>query len=399
MAHGDGSNVKSGCLTLFGLPFLLAGLGVLSYAGTCWLTYLRSASWVQVPATIESAQLAEHVDSEGDTTYSVDATYTYEFGGTVHTGHRVGIMGGSSSSYGHHAGRHEILEEHRTSGEPFTARVDPENPSQAILFREPQPWMYILVPFGLVFAGAGAFLIGWGIVSASRARRLRAFLETQGNRFWLMREDWAGMRVTASNLKELLTAWAMGIGLSLFMSVFLIAIASSAAPVFARVIVWTFTAIAVLALLRAAGITVRQIIYGTPQLFLDEIPIVPGRSVACAVRTRRPVNAGRWRCRLLCRQKTWDRSGGESRQVTSTLFRHDLSPVGPPTPSRTGGTLIPLRLQVPVDKPGTAFDDDCTVTWTLEVKAKTQPWPFSASFELPVFFAAEEEVTRTPGTD
>ena len=47
----------SGCLLIFGLPFLLVGLGILAWGTLMWLTYLRSASWVPTEVTITGVEL------------------------------------------------------------------------------------------------------------------------------------------------------------------------------------------------------------------------------------------------------------------------------------------------------------------------------------------------------
>ncbi len=66
--------LSSKWLVLFGMPFLLAGLGVTGWGVHAWMLYAASGSWQRVPATVQSVEFVEHSDSDGDT-YSVKATY------------------------------------------------------------------------------------------------------------------------------------------------------------------------------------------------------------------------------------------------------------------------------------------------------------------------------------
>ncbi len=383
-----------GCMMVFGLPFLGAGVGILIWGAMCWAVYFRSGSWEEVPATIESVEFVESEDSDGDTTYGVEATYAYEYGGEQYSGSRVGILGGTSSERSFHRRRYDVLREHQDQGSPCTALVNPSDPTETVLFREIGLWMYIMVPFGLSFAGAGVFLIGSGISKARKDRRTRELLQEHGNRYWLMRDDWQALRVRAPGVKSILGAWALGIGVGVFVSMFVIAIAFTGAPWFAIIVVGLFALIAVSLILRAAALTITKLVYGTPVLYLGECPIVPGRSVPAALRTRAVIAPDRWRLGLTCTESETVQRRNKSSVVKKALYKAEVQPAGAASLSRTGGTVVPLLLEVPAGQPGANVADDAKVAWELRARARVAPWPFSARFELPVFYATEDEILK-----
>ncbi len=409
----------AGCLILFGIPFLLAGLGVTGWGVHAWMLYAASGSWQRVPATVQDVEFVEHSDSDGDT-YSVKATYAYTVGDKTYTGHRVDVMGGSSSSYGMHHRRYEELKAAHDSGKPVTALVDPHDPAQALLYREKDTWLLVMIPFGLVFAGAGVLVIGIGVVSHRRGHKLADIAATDGNRVWEARADWAAGRVRASTLKDMAVYWGFGIGLSLFMSVFVIAVVKESAPLFAKIIVGLFCLVAALMVVKALALTVRVLAQGTPELFLSEVPVVPGRTVLAAVRTHRPLEADRWQVRLQCFvPSTSNDSSAQAKEFASRMLHQveqatgqhrswrtsdwrgacacslELQPAGDAKRDTEGRAMLPVSIAVPAGVPGTSLESSARVTWTLQVKARSFPVSFKADFDLPVFYADVGEIQKT----
>ena len=412
------NRLGAGCLVIFGLPFLLAGLGVLGHGVRSWVLYAQSGSWQWVPAMVLSGKFVDHSDSDGST-YSVDATYQYDFGGKTYTGHRVGLTGGSTSDYAMHRRHFQELDEARRTKTPVTALVNPRNPADAVLYRERDMWMWIMVPFGLSFAGAGCLVIGLGVRAALRQRKLADIAAHDANRLWDARKDWASGSVRASSVKDMLIYWGWGLGLSVFMSMFVFAVVAASAPLFAKAIVGLFCLIAAFMVVRAVALTLRQIVHGTPVLYLSEVPIVPGRSVIGAVRTHSPLRAEKWQVRLQCFVPQTDSdSSSEKRAVVGRLTQQldeatgghkawrtsdwrgtcacslDLPPAGDAKMDSEGRAMLPVSIEVPARAPGTSLEPGSAVTWVLAVKAKSFPVSFSAAFELPVFYADEGEIKK-----
>ena len=386
--------LPAGFLILFGLPFLGAGLGVLIYAGLCWKTYFESSSWERVPAYIESVELKSHTGDDG-TTYSVECRYGYEFRGREYHGTRVGIIGGTSSSYELHRKRYDVLKRHMDAEESFPALVDPEDPRRSILFRgEVDVWMYALPFLGLSFflVGLGAGVAGIVIHRAGRRREMRA--REFGDKPWLFRDDWRDFRVRASVRMQLVVPWGFVIFGAVFLPVFHILFADEEAFL-AKLVLWGLTGAIGLVFLAAVAVTVRMIVHGRPELVLTELPIVPGRRLVAAMRTtRRPIDPARVKLTISCQKQVTTRSGRETSTRYEDVYREALEVEADSMASEGPRTLVPVVFDIPAGLPGRGQGFFPGAYWSLEVKARSFPISFWASFELPVFQTDESEIRK-----
>jgi Protein of unknown function (DUF3592) len=166
-AASSKSLVGGGCLALFGLPFLAAGvfLSFLYFSG--YVKWWNAKSWVETPCWIESTEL-EKSGSDSDS-HKLLATYRYEFGGHVYQGDRVSLYEGSDNVGDFHEESYRELSHHvkgATSGseddaqQPFSCYVNPENPSESVIYRtlrwEMQAFMSV---FALTSPAVGAGLV------------------------------------------------------------------------------------------------------------------------------------------------------------------------------------------------------------------------------------------------
>ena len=414
----------TGPFVLFGLLFLLLGLGVASWGARSWVLYAQSGSWQRVPATVKEAKLVEDWSSKS-ITYTVQATYEYSINGQTYTGHRVSIVDASSfNSYSLNRRRYDELDAARRDGKPVTALVNPKDPSEAILYRERETWLLVMIPVGLLFAGAGAVVIAFGIVAGRTTKRLADIAAHDGNRLWDARRDWAEGHVRASNLMDLLFYWVLGVGLSVFCSIFVVMVAKDDASLAAKAAVGLFCLVAAFMLFKAAKLTIGQIVHGTPVLYLGEVPIVQGRSVLGAVRTQKAISAENWNIQLKCYVPARDskapseerervsqvtdrlaRLGGDEQPSRSSdwrgtcAFSRQVQPAGEPAMDHAGRTMLPVSIEVPATAPGTSLDPSFSVKWVLEVKARSFPVSFDAIFDLPVFYAEPAEIRRNTGNE
>jgi Protein of unknown function (DUF3592) len=90
------------CL-LFGIPFTVGGVfaGILPIAKTT-STWVETRNWIPIQADVISAELKRSNDSEGSTTYRVEADYRYQFGyaGVEYRAKRVGLDYSGSDNIG-----------------------------------------------------------------------------------------------------------------------------------------------------------------------------------------------------------------------------------------------------------------------------------------------------------
>lgn len=377
-----------GCLAVLGLPFLGVGLAVTGAFLWSFILHVRSGSWQRVDARIEHAVLKSHRGSKGGVTYSVEARYTYALDGGSFAGTRVGTDVGSSSG-DHHRERYELLKRHQESGALFPALVNPADPRESLLFRDLPSENWVLLPFGLVFAGVGAGMIGFGIVSWRRSRRRAANLARDPGRPWRAdgRFPHEGFIVDSRAARALWGWWIVGVLVGAFASVCVVLAFTQGAPVLAKCIVGLFATVALWLLICAAYKTAQVMKYGSPRLALGELPVVPGRRLVGIVTCQRHVQAeGAFRVTLKCVRTT---GSGKSRHV-ETLYDRTTEVSEDLAPDRAG-TGVPLDLAVPGDLPPTSAPDETPdVAWTLSVKAATPGVNFGAEFALPVFRVVDE---------
>ncbi len=136
----------------FFLIFFVVGAGVL------WvltigplLEILAARAWVATPASVLSSRVVAQSDSDGNS-YRVDILYAYTFDGAPRQSSRYDFSRGSSSGYGTKA----AIVQNYPVGAETTCYVNPRDPSEAVLRREPFKALGFGA-IGFVFLGLGAF--------------------------------------------------------------------------------------------------------------------------------------------------------------------------------------------------------------------------------------------------
>lgn len=168
-----------GCLVLFGLPFLAAGLFFLWMAGLSPIVgYLGAGGWAEVPCTVLSASV---VESHGDsTTYAPAVRYRYAYAGREYESDKV--LPGTTIFSSDLKGARELVDRF-PAGARRTCRVDPAAPDRSLLERRIPGLVWFAIPFSMIFVlvGAGVTLGGLGVFDGYAARRkARAEAEAAG---------------------------------------------------------------------------------------------------------------------------------------------------------------------------------------------------------------------------
>jgi hypothetical protein len=384
---------RSGNTILFvaGLIFGLPGVAILIWGLSYWSAYLKMARWQEVDATVlaVSFEIDESRDAETSrrtVTYSVDCRYRYEFNGQAYESDRVDIVGGNSSERKLHRLRYRKLKEARDEKRPVTAWVNPDEPTQAVLFRDADVVMYFLPGFGLLFALAGGGLLFGGIVSTRRRRRRTELAERYADRPWRMRDDWArfGARACSSGLAGLwLNAIFTLLG-GVFFTVVLLLIDS---VIF---IAWVPVAIVYLAALGVMGWaayrTAQRIKFGRPVLVFSELPISPGRGLhGLLVVSRHLLEAGALKLTLMCKRGN-PRIEINGRPRMEPVFQETQTATADMLrPSDQLGTVVPVQFDRLEEPPANGHGEDQPVAWSLRVASDSPGVNFQAEFDLPVF--------------
>ncbi len=162
-----------GCMVLFFGVFLVFGLIFLWFIFLePVLSILDARNWEPVEATVISSDVGVHPSDEGGSTYSVDITYGYAWGGGEFTSDRYQFMTGSSSGYD---GKAAVVEAH-PPGSKITCYVDPTAPAEAVIHRGLH-WELLFGLLPMIFVAVGAGGIVWSI-STWRNRGGPANVET-----------------------------------------------------------------------------------------------------------------------------------------------------------------------------------------------------------------------------
>jgi hypothetical protein len=182
-AHRDGS----GWPAVFAV---LSTVGALVCGG--WLSrgivaYLNIRSWEEVPATIVAADLKKVPDSE-DNQCEATTEYRYNYRGQNYSGNRISLDNVGSFE------RDSLTElsKHQKSHLAFHCYVNPEQPSESILYRN-LPWRMFAYRASLMLVLGGIAFVLWIVPKYSRRKkrdeesRARAHPEEP----WLWKKKWA----------------------------------------------------------------------------------------------------------------------------------------------------------------------------------------------------------------
>jgi hypothetical protein len=195
---------SGGCLSLFGLPFLIGGLVLTFLFFNGYRKWLETQSWVETPCWIETAKL--EVKRNDGTTYKATATYRYDYQGKTFRGDRVSIYGGSDNvgdfqqeAYRELAQYAESLPDERNQRNvnqgnvaPFRCYVNPSAPEQAVIYRtlrwQLQAFMAI---FALTFPAIGAGLVFGGFWASRELKDEEARKAEFPDQPWKWKKIWA----------------------------------------------------------------------------------------------------------------------------------------------------------------------------------------------------------------
>ena len=166
-----------GCGALFLLPFMVIGAGVFGFLGVrpLWQS-LASQRWLEVPCTIDQAEVQSSRDSDGDQTFRIIVSYTYRVDGREYHSDRHGFETGGSNI---------AVEAKRARVQEFTSRpqqrcwVDPRDATSAVLDRGVPGVVWIGLIFGALFGGVPLAIFIVMVRSWRRAKRRAAMGESE----------------------------------------------------------------------------------------------------------------------------------------------------------------------------------------------------------------------------
>lgn len=376
----------TGCLALFALPFAAGGIFMLCRTGRDLRDAHRMARWQEVPAVVESVESVR----SGKTT-ATHATYRYEVDGRPYTGTRVGIDTGGDNVGSFQTRAYQELKRFQSARKPFRCFVDPEDPAQAILYREAR-WEMLLLQglFGLVFGGVGFGLL-IGAVYAGRSRRRELAAQTaRPQEPWLWNRSWDGGTVRDDNR---VTMW-FALGFALFWNAI-----STPAAIFALRdyavhhnpavgVALIFPAVGFGLAIWAARTVWKRVAFGTSTFRLSQVPGVIGGTLRGTVEI--PVHiqpADGYRVTLRCVNRVTTGSGKSRHTTESVLWEDERLQAHEVQDGNPAHALLPVLFAVPrACRPTATENSDDQILWRLQVEAPSARGPrYSSRFEVPMF--------------
>ena len=381
-----------GCLLVFALPF--AGVGVFMTGLTAATVFksVRASEWERVPCRIESVD--SRAGSEGDSS-ETKATYTYEFGGETYTGKRVSVHKGGDNIGRFQRRVYDELKRHQKDGKPFTARVNPDNPKEAVLYPRLRWEMLVMyMVFGLVFGGVGFGLMIGGVWAGKKVKREEARKQEAPAEPWRWKEEWATGEIKSSNKAGV-------IGILIFTILWnLVAIPAGIFVVMDEVVgngnksalfVLIFPGVGLLLILWAIRSLVQWRKFGTSVLKMASVPGVIGGKLAGVITA--PVHItpeDGFHLSLQCVRRTETGSGKNRRTSESVLWEDERTMSRALLPNAPTRSAVPVLLALPYDAKQTDESSSShQIVWRLEATAKVPGVDYAAKFEVPVFRTPE----------
>lgn len=384
-----------GCLSLFGLPFLLAGLFLSGFYFSGYVEWMRIQGWEQTPCRIITVDLEANEDSDGVTTHKVSATYEYLHQGRRFTGNRVSIYEGSDNIGSFQRRAYRELESHRLSSESsavptFQCYVNPNDPRESVLYHilrwEMQCFMAI---FALTFPAVGTGLVVGGLISMRLKKREDALAAAHPDEPWKARKQWSG-----PSIRESSSPWQLALHAYTGWSALVIAplmIFTAASGAYSSQPLSWLSLIFVAAWMVPAWFSIRrwqQIrTVGRTRFRPDSTPFRPGDLVAGRLlMTHMPPMRLPLEATLLCEKKiTFLGSDGKETSTEKVWEHHELIHLDG-LGREIDGYSVPLGIRLPRDAPesGSGTDgQDTEHIWKLAYRIPGTA--VSGTFEIPVF--------------
>lgn len=389
--------LSSGCLSLFGLPFMIAGLFMTGLYFHGYLSWIEARSWQETPCWIESAKL-ETGSSDGSTTYKASASYRYSFKGQSYHSTQVGLGGGSDNIGDFQQRAHRELAEHaRQSKKPnappsFRCYVNPDQPQEAVLYRHLRWEMQcFLAIFALTFPAVGTGLVVGGIIGIRWQWRENQLREIYPDEPWKWKPAWSQQPIPESAnfwgvALHSYTLWSGAIIVSLIT-------AMAACGAYASEPLAWLTMIFVALWAIPGWHSLKRVRHrrtvGRIGFEATTLPCHPGGALEGSVLIKRPPPYRKdLEFTLTCEQSTTTRNGKNDSSIDkekvwskSTTVSHDAVSNG------IGGYRIPLHIEVPSDAPesGKTEEEGRTIEYRWLLEFRIPGTPVRSTFEIPVF--------------
>jgi len=381
-----------GCLILFALPFAAAGLFVGFLAVKMLWLWIEVRDWQEVPARIVHTELITNTGDDSNT-YTVEAKYLYEFRGATYEGDRVGLSIGSDNIGSFHQDKHRELSRYQAQGEPFRCYVNPDDPSQAVLFRGLRWGLFALMGvFSLLFTGVGVGLMVGGSWGKRQLHKEEELVAANPQEPWRWKNDWAAGRITATGKTQFLLPAIMAVFWNLISAPLLFLLPKEVIENdnHLALIGLIFPLVGIGLAIWAIRSYIRWKKFGDSVFEMSTFPGVIGGPLAGRVLTSvnlKPSDG--FHLTLNCIHRV-TRGSGDDRRTSESILWQQVQHL-----ERESAEFDPTRSEIPVDfqipfdaSPTEERSDDDQILWRLQVEAEVPGVDYGSQFEVPVFKTA-----------
>ena len=390
-------NSKGGgvALSLFSIPF--AGVGVGMSVVIIWTlsVYIQQKSWKKVPAEITATTLVSH-RSDKSTTYTVEATYNYEYNGKEYKdASKVSQYSSSDNISSFHQDLYSKLKQCCDGGESYHCFVNPKKPSDAVLYRGLRIFqLAFFALFAVVFGGAGFGMMFAGIRMLIYGKKVNKNISAFPDKPWLHKPEWRDGIIQASTKMVMILSIIFAVFWNLISTpaVFAVFADSSGNKNGWIYLILLFPLVGIALIIWAVVNIARMKKFGTSQFKMDSVPgviggklsgrictlvnIIPEEGFELSLNCLKQVVTGSGKNRSTREYVLWE----DQHVIKRELLYRDLT-----------RSEIPVLFAIPYDVKATRSESGNreTIIWRLKVKAAVAGLDYAASFEIPVFKTEE----------
>ncbi len=387
---------------LFIVPFLIGGLNSLNSVVETLYTSPNTDRWQEAQAIVLSARLTNQT-KDGSTTYKAKAHYIYTWQGKSYSAKRIFL----DESYDSNRERQQQivrqLRQHRSDKNKITIWVDPENPSNAVIYRSIQSSAVttpIITAIILLSISALGF---WGIsyvkgLQKDEAERQKKYPDQP----WKWKKIWQTNELTSGHKTQLIAL--------LLASIVMTAISVGAAPTViqefktkqdnALLLFAIFPLCTLICWVQTTIYFLRWKRFAKTLFKMDTFPAALGHILRGELVMKDKLPTGTiFNIKLSNIRSHIVKSGNKNRRTETILWQDEQK-----IPVEEGSYLTAFRLPVLFDIPSDAAPSNWEnssnkLLWRLHIHADIPGADYIQKFEVPVFKPAKHTINTQSVTD
>lgn len=386
-------------MAVFGSIFICAGLVVGYFAYfPALIDWWRSSEWVEEPCWIERVEMKTTRGNKGSVSYTVEADYRYEHHGRSYRSNRVSLYSGGDNIGGFQHSAYDELRRYAGHNKPFRCLVNPEEPQEALLYRDLRWGLLLLISlFPTFFTLVGGMVAVGGMAAARQYKTILALQEQNPDAPWKWKPEWAEREIHPSKdglaAFMVISAWIIIIQLPLIAAVI---ISGALAESWMAVFVFIPVTLGLLPM-RTAWRRLRMKRWlGDLRFIPRHWPLRPGSVMEGRLLFSRPLPPeAALEIKVRCQRKITRGSGRQSTTTEEILWEQTQSLSAMKIQQADQCWLLPVRVPLSPDFPGqdsqpilNELRSPQEIQWSMTVTGMPGMTPLT--LPLPVFGEADK---------